>query len=339
MIDRICSRGLIAPLLLAATIAVPGSAQSFDCARASTPQELLICANPRMRALDGELGAAYTSARSRLSEAARLDIRRAQREWLAYWPISCREGRAPLNPRDPRAQACAVEKYTERLAVLRGDITLPSGIRIYPSNSYLIGRSTAEGGSSTYAYATRQVLRVDLGNVPPGRSPLASAIDRWLRDGFPDEFGLDPEMDSETTMSIFPSLPFLLSVNIGSFMYGHGAAHPNSGATVRHFNLAAGRVMTVGDIFSRPGWEDPLTAFVERALRRELDDMYNVESTSELRDKVIEPTRWRFEKNTLTIGFDAYEVAPYAAGPQAVAVPWSVIAPWLTDAVRRNVLR
>lgn len=45
-----------AVLALAAAFAAPTQAASFDCAKASAPDEVAVCANPGLSALDSEMG-------------------------------------------------------------------------------------------------------------------------------------------------------------------------------------------------------------------------------------------------------------------------------------------
>ena len=60
---------------------VPSTAAA-DCQRATKPSERAICAQQGLRSLDGELGQAYTQARSRLSPSDQAALRLEQRAWL-----------------------------------------------------------------------------------------------------------------------------------------------------------------------------------------------------------------------------------------------------------------
>jgi uncharacterized protein len=63
-----------------------GAAQaaSFDCARAATPSEIAICANPTLSALDGQLGLAY--AQRVAMEPA---LRQIERGWILVRNVGC----------------------------------------------------------------------------------------------------------------------------------------------------------------------------------------------------------------------------------------------------------
>jgi uncharacterized protein len=59
-------------------------AASFDCAKAATPTEIAICANPALSALDGQLGLAYTP---QLASVAA--VKQVERGWLALRNVAC----------------------------------------------------------------------------------------------------------------------------------------------------------------------------------------------------------------------------------------------------------
>lgn len=327
------------PLLLG-LCASPARAQSFNCANARAPQELLICASPTTRRLDSELGIAYAALTSRLSEAARLDVRRAQREWLAYWPTSCRNGRAPLNPRSTQAQECATRAYQDRLTFLRGDTLIAGAIRVYPLNRYKIGPSGGEVEGVFHSTATLDWMLVDLGSVPQndGVIALASAIDSWLRDSLPSDIERFDDADRQTTLVLRPSLPFLLTAETNSAAEVHGAPRRSFHLTYRHFNLTAGRPMTIPDIFASSGWEQPLATWAARALQETMGSDFpdlTDEDRSTLHADLLNPVRWLFSGDALTItSLDEYDLL---RSNSEVSVPWSVVAPWLSEPVRRVV--
>src|SRR5215469_86009 len=67
------------------------AAPSFDCAKAATPQERAICADPKLAALDSDLAKAYAAARALLSDTGKREVQEDQRAWLAWLPKMCPE--------------------------------------------------------------------------------------------------------------------------------------------------------------------------------------------------------------------------------------------------------
>lgn len=92
-------------VFLLAMLACPVHAASFDCARATTPNEKRVCADPVSSKLDEEMSAAYQQALARTAGAAA--IRRWQRQWLKSdaW-TGCADA------------ACVRKALTERIALL-----------------------------------------------------------------------------------------------------------------------------------------------------------------------------------------------------------------------------
>lgn len=330
------------PLVLFLFAVAPTQAASFDCVKAARPPEKLICADAALGRLDGELAAAYAARLRPLSEPAKAELRRGQREWLAFWSTHCGDAKGRLPAADAEVVACAREQYGQRLSVLNSRDRILGDIPLYPASQYAIQPS--QGGVDWIRHATdiRQRPAVDVTAAPAQKRNLARLLERWLADGMPAGQGADEgqdSSDSESGRAFIDSLPFLLSTGTTSNFYGHGAAHPVSGFSSAHFFLPEARPMQAADIF-RDGspWQDGLTRLAENALRRELADSYYLERFDELKALTVEPSRWRFDKQGLSLQFNPYEVAPYAAGAPEVTLPWNALAPWLTPKAREAVL-
>ena len=92
--------------LAAALLALPLAARaaSFDCARAGTPVERMICADPGVSAQDQRLADAYQAASARDPR-----VQASQREWLAGTRNRC------------GTTACLSQAYAARLEALKTD--------------------------------------------------------------------------------------------------------------------------------------------------------------------------------------------------------------------------
>jgi uncharacterized protein len=99
--------GLIVVTLAAGFGASETLAQSYNCGRASTPDEVLICQEPGLSRLDEELADLYFAARNGLRGRARSEIEREQSAWL----------RARM--RCGRDYVCIDDLYRDRIAELR----------------------------------------------------------------------------------------------------------------------------------------------------------------------------------------------------------------------------
>lgn len=74
-------RTILASMLLLGAVS-PAMAASFDCNRASTPQEKLICQTPQLSALDETLATVYRQKISGLAAADAAQLKQSQRDWL-----------------------------------------------------------------------------------------------------------------------------------------------------------------------------------------------------------------------------------------------------------------
>jgi uncharacterized protein len=101
----------IGAILVAPLAGQVQAAPSFDCAKASTRVERMICDNPRIAQLDSELADAYRIAlRDAPWASANRRIREEQKAWVAE-RNRCR---------DPR---CLRQSYRQRIAQLRSEVS------------------------------------------------------------------------------------------------------------------------------------------------------------------------------------------------------------------------
>lgn len=115
---------MLGAVLSALGAAAPAAAQqaSFDCLKAQTPIEHLICSDPRLLTLDGDLGQAFRAARQRAAAGHRDALLGEQRAWLEERLSRCG---VPAKGADDipdelrwRAAPCLADLYQARLAAL-----------------------------------------------------------------------------------------------------------------------------------------------------------------------------------------------------------------------------
>ena len=106
------------------------------------------------------------------------------------------------------------------------------------------------------------------------------------------------------------------------------AAHPNYSTVVLNYDLKAGRVLRLADLF-RPG--SPYLKTISDYCLKELKGDSDLEGTTDLIDAgakaVLENYRnWLVKRQGLEITFDPYQVGPYVAGSQYVTIPYKALA-------------
>ncbi|HEU4770298.1 MAG TPA: DUF3298 domain-containing protein [Pyrinomonadaceae bacterium] len=117
----------------------------------------------------------------------------------------------------------------------------------------------------------------------------------------------------------------LVSVKFEVSSYFQGAAHPNSSSTVLNYDLKNGKPLKLADLF-KPG-----ASYLQAISKYCIDDLKKKPglAAQEINEGAAPTAKnyanWTITKRGLGINFDAYQVAPYAAGPQFVLVPYSVL--------------
>jgi len=124
----------------------------------------------------------------------------------------------------------------------------------------------------------------------------------------------------------------LVSIQFTLSSYESGAAHPNSSSEVLNFDLKNGKALKLGDLFN-PGarYLAAISTYCIRDLKRQSKERG---ADAMLEDEQIQNgaaanpknyKSWTVTKRSLGITFDSYQVAPYAAGPQQVSIPYSAL--------------
>ena len=114
----------------------------------------------------------------------------------------------------------------------------------------------------------------------------------------------------------------VLSVRFEVEQYAAGAAHPGHATYVLNYELATGRLLPLATLFR--GDADYLKAISDYSVA-ELKKRGTLLFEDGAEPKAENYLVWNLRQNGLLITFDEYQVAPYAAGPQTVLVPYAVL--------------
>lgn len=120
----------------------------------------------------------------------------------------------------------------------------------------------------------------------------------------------------------------LLSIAAENYTY-YGGVHPNSATRAWSFDLTTGEFLTLDALASEEGdlqgnslQESIYWNIYEQIAQKGLSEGYFDDYDSYLQDFPTLATL-NFTENGLTVTFDQYVIAPYAAGPQVFSVPYS----------------
>jgi len=118
----------------------------------------------------------------------------------------------------------------------------------------------------------------------------------------------------------------LISVEFDIENYYQGAAHPNTFTEVVNYDLKNGKELKLADLF-KPGakYLQALANYCIADLKKQAKDkgLTDEEIQNGAAPNAKNYRSWTITRKGLGINFDAYQVGPYAAGPQFVLVPYS----------------
>src|SRR6266436_1244617 len=123
----------------------------------------------------------------------------------------------------------------------------------------------------------------------------------------------------------------LISVEFTEGSYERGAAHGNSNTTVVNYDVKNGKKLALADLFNpKSNFLNVISDYCLKDLRerskKDKDAMFDEEMMKSGASPRADNYRaWAITKKGLWITFDPYAVAPYAAGPQHVLVPYSAL--------------
>ena len=125
----------------------------------------------------------------------------------------------------------------------------------------------------------------------------------------------------EVTYELLSQYSDIWSFKFYYSFYVNGAAHPGDFSHTVNYDLEIGQELALGDLFI-PG-SDYLGVISNYCLDELRKEPYSDSFTTSGADPTLENYRnWNISPNGLVITFDTYQVAPGAAGPQIIVVPY-----------------
>lgn len=251
------------------------------------------------------------------------------------WGVNAQDGLATLAGFWSKPEEKSFEKKTpfsvhEEPIALTGEVEIVSK-QIKESNKKLMYEIAAQypqlsGGSNPNFEKFNQLVR----------GSVMKKVSGFKKDMAPEE-GEEPRpegsMGSDLSIAYKVALAQddLISIQFDVGSYYQGAAHPNSYTEVINYDLKNGRQLKLSDLF-KPGakYLQPIASYCIADLKKQRATEKGAGLTDSEIDSGAAPTAKNYESWTITrkglgINFDAYQVGPYAAGPQFVMVPYSVV--------------
>lgn len=126
----------------------------------------------------------------------------------------------------------------------------------------------------------------------------------------------------EVSYTLVSQIGDLWSLKFDFNFYTDGAAHPGLNSRTLNYDLAQGRELALGDIFlPNANYLEVISTYCIRELSQQpfFDGAFTTGA-----DPTVENYRnWNIASDGLLITFETYQVAPGAAGPQQVLVPYT----------------
>ena len=142
-----------------------------------------------------------------------------------------------------------------------------------------------------------------------------------------DEMMPTPEMPYNNSIingyQVLSATQNLVSLELNMSTYLTGAAHPYPYTITINYDLAAGKPINLADLFQ------PDSAYLERLSSlaktslEEQETLFFEDGLNPVEDNF---KTWLVSPDGLTLIFDVYQVAPYAAGIQRVTIPFDQLS-------------
>jgi uncharacterized protein YecT (DUF1311 family) len=102
---------------------------SFSCKKAKTVDEIVICSNASLAALDRRLGHLYVTAKSALPKPEKEALIEAQRKWMDGRTPECADFKSMVAPWPDQVIGCYSQQYRTRITALQALLTQGRVIR------------------------------------------------------------------------------------------------------------------------------------------------------------------------------------------------------------------
>jgi uncharacterized protein YecT (DUF1311 family) len=310
--------------------AAPAARASFDCGKAASTQEKLICATPGLSALDVAVADAYRSVLGKLDGVPKTAFRESQREWITYRQTICPAAQ-PEPGSHPPAE-CLKHIYQERLESLSKALQ-----SVGPYTFLRIHRARASIGEDEDGRATFSSVDVEMPTIIAPTGVNADRFNAEMKEWAgrymappKDTSEFDDDTDYFGDTIIQHADETLICVQFFDGSNSHGSAHGSTAITAVNWLWREGRALRVEDLFKpRSGWQEALAKLAFGELKKLVEDDLTTKEAGELLATAEDPKNWIVTPDEFSIQFGQYEVGPYAIGTPTANIPWSALGSFL----------
>lgn len=310
-------------LVLILVVSGSSSAQAFDCAKASTETEKLICSDRALKQADDELGEAWRKARALLGETEFKTLRQNQRTWLKTRDARCGWGS------DAERVQCLMQQTNRRTLIIAAKAKTGPG-----SGADMVPFARVQAGSKT-AYEVEIAGVRFAAPAAAGEVAFNKAVDDLVSQApFTEkiDFSTAGQLSYTQSTSLEYAAPNLVSALVQTWRYD-GGAHGNSFFSSINVNPHTGE-LTFDKLFP-PQAKAALADACETRLyshgadtalnQAQLEEMVSPDYAKTILTAAGNLSAWTFNADGARIHFSPYELAPYAAGSFECRLPLALL--------------
>ncbi|GEP09426.1 DUF3298 domain-containing protein [Methylobacterium gnaphalii] len=290
---------------LAALLAGILPASAFDCAKAGTPMEKAICADPAAKASDDAMESAFNTLRAGLTGPQKQAALDDQRAWLKQRNETCKGEKSPA--------ACVADANGARTGMLTARPESGPGLK-----SRLVPYFVRQSGSRDKIDVAVQLYKF-ADPATPGEQLLNKKADEDVasityKKDEPD----DRSWSNEETWSISYASPDFLSIWSTGYEYS-GGAHGGASGHGLHIDLRTGRIVGFSDLFDAKAQAEIDKSCLkqvkaEKVERGAGDDADDPDLAKKISEVVKDLSNWSIKEKEASVYFGQYSIGAYAEG-------------------------
>jgi len=309
------------------------SGPSFDCSKAASAVDKLICSDASLSKADKKMSAAYRRLQKEETPASFVTIQASQRAWLAYVRKSCGDTAKPSDDQGDRnkMQDCLSENYTDRAERLEALKIQKSGAMTLEPRARFFSRLAKPEIEDSDFYPWM--------NGTPQAAPFNAWVAKVLKldkrrmddkDLFPFDHDVDDmKLSARRTYSVARFDAHVVSFRVQTFDYT-GGAHEAIGEYEFNWDIDRGRPIELGGIFIKgKDWVKFATDYCMQDLKKQFAERGDEYPDRPAVEAVVRDNAWLFAKDHATVHFTVYSITSFAGGEYDVDIPYTVLKPYL----------
>lgn len=316
-------------LIVAAGLPEASQGASFDCDKATTPREKLICSDPALSELDAQLGQKYQERRALLSAQGAELLHRSEQSWLRFVDTVCPQRKDEKLESWQRPEFCLKREYDERLNQL-SEVGKKLGPYVFNRiDLFSASASTAkdkDGHRSGFSYQHIGYPQID--NV---KNQMVEAWNKAALKKLPIRGDCGGGADYDIEYSVAFANDHVISSILSDYTYCHGTAH-GFGSSIT-YNLVLSphpHELVPSELFAPDSnWQNKLALLFWEALQDQGWEPVNEGAKNGILSEATSPKNWLFTAEGLRVEFSSYAGGCYTCTPRPVTLPWADLKPLL----------